>query len=203
MTNHYAYIVDSINGGYPSFGFWNISASTGFGMFMYNGSIGFGATDSNGQGISGTVFQVSPGGDFSLSGTIRLGTVNSDPASIIGGIEMYPGFGGFGVTANTLNYNWQGVHQFTAHGVPIFYLEDWGMQMQSALYLQSDPTSAMMAATKQYVDNAIAAVNAKLGSSQWDVGVVSDAAGADPLAEMRATIATLTARIAALENRAP
>jgi phage gp45-like len=205
MRNDYSYAINWHSGAntYDSFGFWDLDTSTGVGLFMYGGNIGFGKTNSTGQGISGTFFQVSPTtGDFGGAGTLRLGTVNSDPSSVVGGIEMYPGYGGFGVTSGTLNYNWTGIHQFSNGATPIMYISA-GLYMQTPLTLARDPVNSTEAATKAYVDNAVAAVNAKIGHSQWDGVGLTEFEEAPPslLDEMRATIAALTARIAALEER--
>jgi hypothetical protein len=173
-------------------------------MFAYNDtSLALGPTD--GGGTANNVWaEFRTNGDFHPWGTILLGTVNSDPSSIVGGIEMYPGFGGFGVTANTLNYNWGGRHQFTVGGTtPAMFLDGAGLTMQLPLTLVGDPTAALQSASKQYVDSAIATVNAKIGSSQWDMSMVAErpAGVVDPLDELRALVAELTARVAALEAR--
>ncbi len=78
-------------------------------------------------------------------------------------------------------------------------ITDAGGTLQGPLVLAADPASAMQAATRQYVDNAI---TARIGHSQWDgVGLAMERdEGASVLDEMRATIAALTARIATLEG---
>lgn len=80
-------------------------------------------------------------------------------------------------------------------------ITDAGGTLQAPLILAADPTTALGAATKQYVDNAIAALPQPIGASQWDVGLTT-VREASVLDEMRATIAALTARIATLESRA-
>ena len=88
-----------------------------------------------------------------LNGGIHFSTVNpSDPSSIVGGIEFYSGYGGFGVTPGTLNYNWAGVHQFLQGATPIMQING-GLTMQSPLWLFRNPVDTNEAATKNYVDN--------------------------------------------------
>jgi phage baseplate assembly protein V len=232
---------------YTGFATFNPNTSVGYGLYYYSDTaFGLGSMNGAGQGTNwANAIKIGmPNGTLGIpaSGGLGFGAVNTDPLSVVGGIEMYPGFGGFGVTAGTLNYNWSGVQRFYQGNAPIMYLSA-GLYMQTPLTLAADPTTALQAATKQYVDNAvsgsvsgvssfntrtgavtlttaditaangatqqyvdnaIANLTAQIGASQWDMGLELDrAAPADPLDEMRATIATLTARIAALENRAP
>jgi hypothetical protein len=172
----------TLSGSLQTFGF-TTGGGGQFGMFAYNDtSLALGPTD--GGGTANNVWaEFRTNGDFHPWGTILLGTVNSDPSSIVGGIEMYPGFGGFGVTA--------------------MFLDGAGLTMQLPLTLVGDPTAALQSASKQYVDSAIATVNAKIGSSQWDMSMVAErpAGVVDPLDELRALVAELTARVAALEAR--
>jgi hypothetical protein len=78
------------------------------------------------------------------------------------------------------------------------------IKFNQAVTLIADPAAPLEAATKQYVDNTI---TARIGHSQWDgVGLAEtrpgDDAPPDLIAEMRATIADLAARVAVLEARA-
>jgi hypothetical protein len=173
----------TLSGSLQTFGF-TTGGGGQFGMFAYNDtSLALGPTD--GGGTANNVWaEFRTNGDFHPWGTILLGTVNSDPSSIVGGIEMYPGFGGFGVSANTLNYNWHGVHQFIQGGNPIMQLSG-GLYMQSPLGLWRDPVTANEAATKQYVDNAVAAVRA--GTT------TNDNALAGQVGEVIQAVATATA----------
>jgi hypothetical protein len=76
------------------------------------------------------------GGDLTLNAhTLRLGVVNSDPTVVTGGIEMYPGFGGFGVTAGTLNYNFAGTHQFMSGATPLVTMNLSGAFVAAGLAL--------------------------------------------------------------------
>jgi hypothetical protein len=139
--------------GFSAIGFWDLDTATGYGFFTSTATkIAFGPTNNAGNAI-GTIFTVDVGnGDVGINGTIRLGAVNSDPASVEHGIEMYPGYGGFGVTAGTLNYNWVGTQQFLAGSTPIMSLGTGGQTMQTPLWLVRDPTEDNEAATKAYVD---------------------------------------------------
>jgi hypothetical protein len=90
-----------------------------------------------------------------------------------------------------------GNNNWTTNAVWHRILTDQGGTMTGPLILAADPSTALGAATKQYVDNAI---TARIGHSQWDgVGLLAAEAAPDPLDEMRATIAALTARVATLE----
>ena len=194
VTNTASFTINwtDVSPSYATFGFWDTNTSSGYGFFAYSPTVmAISTINSNGQAQSpGIQFDTSIGTiKLPTTGGLRLGVVNSDPTSISGGIEMYPGFGGFGVSAGTLNYNWTGTHQFRQGATVIMQIISGGLTMQSPLTLVANPTTALQAATKQYVDTAISTVTAKPAS-------------ASVLDDMRAIIADLTARIAVLEARA-
>ena len=143
---------------YFAYGFWDTTTSSGYGFFAYTPTVMAIASinvtgDATNPGIQfdAALNNISfPGG-----GGIKLGTINSDPALVTGGIQMYPGFGGFGVTGGTLNYNWTGVHTFFSNNVLMMEINSNGLLMHNNLALVSDPTSALHAATKQYVDGKV------------------------------------------------
>jgi hypothetical protein len=130
---------------------------------------------------------------------ISFGTTTvNDPLDLSRHISLYDAWGGFSITGGNLNV--------VANATRVLSFDGNGLWVVAGQYVQlgRDPQSALEAATKQYVDNAVAAVQAKLGASQWDMGAVAEfdqEAATNPLDEMRATIAALTARIAALESR--
>jgi len=120
----------------------------------------------------------------------------TDPLDLSQHITLYEGWGGISITSGWLNLV-AGSQTVMGFNGPDIYVGS-GV----TLHLDHDPTIALEAATKQYVDNAIAAVNAKLGSSQWDVGAErEDDATISPLDQLHALVAELTARVAALEAR--
>jgi hypothetical protein len=64
---------------------------------------------------------------------------------------------GFGITANRLNYNSQGAHVFLSGGLDKVTVNASGLSMVSGtdITLARDPSSALQAATMQYVDAVI------------------------------------------------
>ena len=141
-----------------SFGFWDTANNYGFGMFALSDTqLAFGQTDVNGVYTDYWVL-FSSAGDITPAGggTIRFTTVNSTTAAILGGIEMYPGWGGFGVSSGALNYNWTGAHNFLQGSTPIMQIGSGALNMQAPLYLDRDPTANLQAATKHYVDTSVA-----------------------------------------------
>ena len=107
-------------------------AGAGVGMFSNaSGQLKFGPIDANGV-ATGTWMNVTATGTY--PGALHLGQVNSDPSAVTGGIEMYPGYGGFGVTAGTLNYNFTGSHQFLNGSTPILQMSaSIGLVMQTPM----------------------------------------------------------------------
>ena len=132
-----------------------------------------------------------------MSGGIDFGSrLVTDPLDLSQHITLYEGWGGLSITSGWLNLVAGSQTVMGFNGPDIF------VGSGVTLHLDHDPTSALEAATRQYVDNAVAAVNAKLGSSQWDVGAErEDDATISPLDQLHALVAELTARVAALEAR--
>jgi hypothetical protein len=129
-------------------------------------------------------------------------SVADAPTDLSHGIDMYGGGYGFSITGGTLNVVAGGQVSFYPNGatwVASFHGAGLNFATNTTATLGRDPSAAMDAATKQYVD---AQISTHLGGSIWDVGLASERADApDALDEMRATIAQLTARVAALEQR--
>ncbi len=121
----------------------------------------------------------------------------TDPLDLSQHITLYEGWGGISITSGWLNLV-AGSQTVMGFNGPDIYVGS-GV----TLHLDHDPTIALEAATRQYVDNAIAAVNAKIGNSQWDGLAMEreDDATISPLDQLHALVAELTARVAALEAR--
>jgi len=137
-------------------GFWDTVNAAGFGIFASAAStLGIGGTDLNGIATSTWIRFNNLGDILPLAGgTLKLGSINSTTAAVVGGIEMYAGLGGFGVsTGNVLNYNWAGVHQFAQGSTLVMQIASGNLTMQGSLFLKADPAGNLEAATKQYVDS--------------------------------------------------
>jgi hypothetical protein len=92
-----------------------------------------------------------------MSGGISFGGVVGASASDTSRhITLHTAGYGFGITAFRLNYNVPSTayHAFLVAGVDVAYVQGNGLQMVGAtdIYLTRDPTNALQAATKQYVD---------------------------------------------------
>lgn len=129
---------------YSTFGFWDTNTNTGFGFFPYNPTtLAISVTDGGGHATSpGFLFDTSIGVlKIPTTGGLHLSQVNSDPSSVVGGIEMYPGYGGFGVSAGTLNYNWGGTHRFLNGATPLMSLSTGGVIVDVDFYLAGSAVS--------------------------------------------------------------
>lgn len=75
-------------------------------------------------------------------------------------------------------------------------------EQDDTLYYGKGGTPAAAASVVPVAGSGTFATKSSLGSSQWDMGLVAlDTSQPDPVEELRAQIADLTARIAALEAR--
>jgi hypothetical protein len=147
--------------------------SSGGGVLSFNtrvGAITLTAADvSNATGLLRTGGAMTGNLTINPSAQLKFTQVNSDPALVTGGIEMYPGFGGFGVTSSTLNYNWTGVHSFRSAGQQVMSFNNVGLTMYKPLTLSGNPTATLHAVTKQYVDLADSIMQADIAVLAQDL----------------------------------
>jgi hypothetical protein len=102
-----------------------------------------------------------------LSGPLSFGQrLAADDHDLSQHITLYDGWGGFNITGGSLNVVAGGTAQMSFHGDTA--------QMQVPLYQYAAPTDPNELVNKAYVDNAIAALAAKLGASQWDMGMTAE-----------------------------
>ena len=153
----------------------------------------------------GAFLQLSGGG---MSGGINFGAaVASGVADLSKHLSLHSNGYGFSITSGQMNYAAAvgGRHVFVVNAVTSVTVNNAGITMAPgmAITLAADPTAALHAATKQYVD---AQIIAAIGSTQWDVGMMTSAETEqapppNPLDDIRAMLADLLARVAALESK--
>jgi Right handed beta helix region len=150
----------------------------------------------NSAGAATSIFPIAgPGAFLRLSGGILTGGVSwttaldSSAGSTAAHLTLHTAGFGFGITAGRLNYVAPAgnAHVFLAGAVDKVTINTSGVTMASgtAVTLAADPTTALQAATKQYVDTGLAAsvvsFNSRIGAVTLTTADITGAGGA-PLA---------------------
>jgi hypothetical protein len=224
-TNNLACGLDvKIVGANPAIGISDSSGINYIGICNSGGSFAVLAMPLPGDAASapGAMFSVDRSGNAGVIAKLNMGggisfgqRTAASSTDNTGHISLYDGWGGFNITGGNLNV--------VAGNALNMSFQGSSATMQVPLYLAADPTAAMVAATKQYVDNKTVTISdtapgapvtgqlwwdsvagqlylrfADANSSQWVA--TSNPSGASAMADMETVIASLTARIVALEN---